>query len=387
MFASKRVLLILLVLLGAAALGTWYAVQVSRLNGAALRVSGNIEATEVNIAFKIPGRVEKRLVDEGDVVRRGQTIAQLDTADLEADVAVRRAELRAAKAALAELEAGSRVDEINAARAGMEKARATLAELEAGSRPQEIDTAMAERDAAKVEKDRLYTEFQRAERLHRNGTITTEQYDQATAAYRVANERYLQASKRYDLAKEGPRQEQIDHARAAFMQAEAQYRLVEAGPREEVIEQGRAKVEQAKAAVQSAETRLGYATVVSPLTGVVLSKNIEPGEYVSPGTPVVTVADIENVWLRAYIDERDIGKKLVRWGTEAKITTDAYPGKVYQGHVSFISSEEEFTPKSVQTERERVKLVYRIKIDVKNPDRELKPGMPADARLLPEEEK
>ena len=162
-------------------------------------------------------------------------------------------------------------------------------------------------------------------------------------------------------------------------QAQAQYRLVKEGPRKEDIDQARAKVEQAKAALQSAETKLGYATVTSPLTGVVLSKNIEPGEYVAAGTPVVTVADIENLWLRAYVDETDLGKRNIALGTEAEITTDAYPGKVYKGHVSFISSEQEFTPKSVQTNHERVKFVYRIKIDVKNPDRELKPGMPADA--------
>ena len=164
-------------------------------------------------------------------------------------------------------------------------------------------------------------------------------------------------------------------------QAQAQYRLVKEGPRKEDIDQARAKVEQAKAPLQSAETKLGYATVTSPLTGVVLSKNIEPGEYVAAGTPVVTVADIENLWLRAYVDERDLGKRNIALGTEAEITTDAYPGKVYKGRVSFISSEQEFTPKSVQTNRERVKFVYRIKIDVKNPDRELKPGMPADARI------
>ena len=118
-----------------------------------------------------------------------------------------------------------------------------------------------------------------------------------------------------------------------------------------------------------------------PLTGVVLSKNTEPGEYVAAGTPVVTVADIENLWLRAYVDGRAVGKRSITLGTEAEITTDAYPGKVYKGRVSFISEEQEFTPKSVQTSRERVKFVYRIKIDVKNPDHELKPGMPADARI------
>jgi HlyD family secretion protein len=152
---------------------------------------------------------------------------------------------------------------------------------------------------------------------------------------------------------------------------------VKIGPRQEDIDQGRARVAQAQAALQLVKTQLSYATVVSPLTGVVLSKNIEPGEYVAPGTAVVTVGDLVNVWLRAYIEETDLGR--VKVGQRASVTTDTYPGKRYEGRVSFIASEAEFTPKNVQTQKERVKLVYRIKIDITNPKMELKPGMPADA--------
>jgi HlyD family secretion protein len=111
----------------------------------------------------------------------------------------------------------------------------------------------------------------------------------------------------------------------------------------------------------------------------VLSKNIEPGEYVAPGTPVVTVGDLVNVWLRAYIDEADLGR--VKVGQKARVTTDTYPGRVYPGTISFISAEAEFTPKNVQTAKQRVKLVYRIKIDIQNPKMELKAGMPADAQI------
>ena len=151
-----------------------------------------------------------------------------------------------------------------------------------------------------------------------------------------------------------------------------------AGPRKEDIDQAAARVRQAEAALKLAQTQLSYATVYAPLTGVVLSKNIEPGEYVAPGTPVVTVGDMVNVWLRGYIEERDLGR--VKYGQRAWITTDTYPGKKYEGRVSFISSEAEFTPKNVQTQKERVKLVYRIKIDIhESRDMELKPGMPADA--------
>ena len=118
-------------------------------------------------------------------------------------------------------------------------------------------------------------------------------------------------------------------------QAEAQFRLVKEGPRKEDIDQARAKVEQAKATLESAETKLGYATVASPLNGVVLSKNTEPGEYVAAGTPVVTVADLTNIWLRAYVDEERRGKLRRRPGAhQPRYTTDAYPGKIYQGRVS-----------------------------------------------------
>ena len=180
--------------------------------------------------------------------------------------------------------------------------------------------------------------------------------------------------------REGPRKEAIEQARAAWLQAQQRYELVRKGPRKETIEQARARAEQARQALAVAETRLSYTTLSSPLTGVVLSKNIEPGEYVAAGTPIVTVGDLEHPWLRAYINETDLGR--VKVGQRVRVTADTFPGKAYEGHVSFISSQAEFTPKSVQTEKERVKLVYRIKVEIANPNMELKPGMPADAEIL-----
>ncbi len=383
MTGSRRLMFPVAALIVAVGAGGWYVLGLAGRSDDSLHVSGNIEAVEVPVSFKIPGRVVNRYVDEGDDVKEGQPVAQLETADLQADVALRRGELQAAQAALAELVAGSRPDEIAAALAAVQKAQANYAELKNGSRPEEIVAAAAESQAAEVDRDRLKTEFDRVDRLRRAdpGTVAVEQFDQAAAAYRVADQRYLQAKKRYEMVKEGPRQEEILQGKAAMEQAEAQYRLVKEGPRKEVIDQARAKLDQAKAGLQSAEVKLGYAKVTSPLTGVVLSKNIEPGEYVAAGTPVVTVSDIVNIWLRAYVDETDLGKPAVAQGAEAEITTDAFPGKVYKGRVSFISSEQEFTPKTVQTNRERVKFVYRIKINLTNSNRELKPGMPADARL------
>ena len=162
-------------------------------------------------------------------------------------------------------------------------------------------------------------------------------------------------------------------------EARAWHDQVTSGPRKETIEQARAEWTRAENALRLAETRLSYAAIASPVAGIVLSDHVEAGEYVSPGAPVVTIRELAKVWLRGYIHETDLGR--VKPGQRAMVTTDTYPGKAYEGVVSFISSEAEFTPKSVQTDKERVNLVYRIKIDIPNPALELKPGMPADAEI------
>jgi len=376
---SKLAALVLVAILAVGGtVAYWHFYMPHEVSDGQIRVSGNIETTEAQVAFKIPGRVVKRKVDEGEEITKGKVVALLDKADLECTVAVRKAELGVAEAALAALRAGSRPQEIEEARAAWEKADHAWADLKAGSRPQEIVAAEAAVAAAVADVDRLQANYRRETSLFQRKTITEEEFDAAKAAYQVAIEKHRQAVAQLKLAQEGYRPEQIEQARAAAAQAKAQYDLVKAGPRDEDKKQGEARVAQAKAALDLAETQLSYATVVSPLTGVVLSKNIEEGEYVAAGTAVVTVGDLKNVWLRAYIEETDLGP--VKYGPRrAWVTTDSFPGKKYEGRVSFIAENAEFTPKNVQTQKERVKLVYRIKIDIKNQDMELKPGMPADA--------
>jgi HlyD family secretion protein len=345
-----------------------------------LRVSGNIEVTAAQVGFKIAGRVEARLLDEGDPVRAGQPVAVLDSGDLAGQVALRQAELSVAEAALAELLAGARAEEIAAAEAAVKVAQARLAELHAGSRPQEIAVALAVVDQAKAELDRRKTEFDRMVRLKAENRATDIEYDRARTDYDAGRAMLAQAEARHKLIVEGPRQEDKDAAQAEVDQAKARRDLVVHGPRKEVIDQARARVEQAQVAVDLARTQLSYAEIVSPLTGVVLSKNVEPGECVAPGTPVITVADLHDCWLRAYVAETDLGR--VKLGQRVRVTVDAWPGREFVGRVSFIASQAEFTPKTVQTDKERVKLVYRIKITLANPRMELKPGMPADAEIL-----
>lgn len=295
-----------------------------------IRVSGNIEVTDAEVSFKLAGVVERRPVSEGELVRAGELIATLESSELRQEVALSRAEVQAA--------------------------RATLDELLTGSRPEEIAEAEASLDLAQAEAERDRDEYERRKRLYEEQVASKRDLDMAQTSYRVSRARVREATERLTLLRNGPRQEHIDQARA--------------------------QLDRAEQALAVAETRLGYATLPAPMSGVVLSENLEVGEYAAPGMPVVTIGDLENVWLRAYVNETDLGR--IKVGQKACITTDTYPGKVYRGRLSFLASEAEFTPKSVQTTEERVKLVYRIKIEIPNPALELKPGMPADADILVE---
>ncbi|MEW6487052.1 MAG: efflux RND transporter periplasmic adaptor subunit [Thermodesulfobacteriota bacterium] len=345
-----------------------------------LLVSGNIEVTGAEVSFEIPGRVAERRVSEGQVVTAGQVVAVLDAEELEREAALRRAEVRAAEAALAELEAGSRPEEIERERAAVRRAQAWLDELLAGSRPQEIAAAEAAVEQARAEAERWSAEYDRQKRLFEREVISAKELEGAEAAYKTTSAVLRSAEERHLLVREGPRGEQIAQARAGLDQARQALALVWAGPRPEVIEQARARRDQAREALALAETRLGYTVLAAPLSGVVLSEHVEAGEYVSPGTPVVTVGDLGQVWLRAYVGQTDLGR--VHLGQRVRVTTDTYPGRTYEGEVTFLASEAEFTPKSVQTREERVKLVYRIKVQIPNPHGELKPGMPADGEIL-----
>ena len=291
---------------------------------APLVVSGNLEVTDAQLGFKIPGRVVERTVSEGDHIQAGQLIARLDDVEQTEQLALRRAELAGAQAA--------------------------LAELEAGSRPQEIVAAGATLHSAEADRDRARLDFARQQELRRKDAIADRELEASQAQLKVAEARTVEAAERLKLVQEGPRAEDIAQARA--------------------------RVEQARAAVALAETQVENTRLLSPLTGVVLSHNIEPGEFVSPGTPVVTVADLAHVWVRAYVNQTDLGR--LTHGEKVGVRTDAFPGKTFDGTIGFIASEAEFTPKIVQTTKERVKLVFRIKVDIANPRDELKPGMPAD---------
>jgi len=362
-----------------------------RGDGHSIRVSGNIELTEVNVAFKIPGKLIERRVDEGDRVTAGMLLARLDKDQLlgqreRARGGVASAESQLAQQATAiDFQTETLEGQIQQRASEVKAAEARLAALVAGSRSQEKDEARAAVDRAQTEYDRSASDWKRAQALIKNEDISAADFDQYRTRYETADAQLKTAKEQLALVLEGPRKEDIDAGRAQLATAQAVLRLAEAQRlelkrRRQELVQRNADLGQRRADLSIVQTQVDDTEAFSPIGGVVLVKSAEVGEVIAAGTAVLTVGDIDHPWVRAYISEGDKGR--VKLGDKVNVTTDSYPGKIYPGRVSFISAEAEFTPKQIQTAEERAKLVYRVKIEVENPKGELNSNMPADAEIL-----
>ncbi len=375
-----RIVAVLLVV-AALAVGGPFALRILNSGGApAILVTGNMEATQVDVSAKIAGRVLSLRVREGDRVTEGQLLVRLDDAELKAEVERAEAALKSAEAQLRDLLAGARREEIEEARATADRAQSQLNDLLAGSRREEIEQA---REAVRsAEATRVWTErdFKRAQELFAKELIAMQEVDRVRQAYEVAVAQERSARANLQLVEAGPRRDQIEAARAQLKAARDHLDLLLAGPRPWQVEAARGQVTQARAALDLAGSRLREATIVSPINGVVLRKNLEAGEMANPGVSILTLVDPTDLWLRAYVPETDIGR--IKVGMAARITIDAYKDRTFTGKITEIASEAEFTPKNIQTKKERINLVFRIKIAVDNPEGFLKPGMPADADIL-----
>jgi HlyD family secretion protein len=287
--------------------------------------SGHVEATEVRISSKIAGKLLSRAVDEGDAVEPGGEIARIDAVDLELSLASARAEQGQAEADLRLKRAGYR--------------REDVAEAEA-----QVAQATADLDAASKDLARM-------ESLLAAGSGTEKSRDDALARRDVAGARLSAA--REELGKR------------------------RAGTRREEIEVAEARVAAAGARIAQLEQNIRDASIVSPSAGIVTAATAEPGELLAAGSPIVVITDLASAWLNVYVDEPSLGR--IRLGQPVEVRTDG--GEVREGRITFIASQAEFTPKNVQTRDERVKLVFRVKVDLANEDGLFKPGMPAEARI------
>lgn len=317
------ILLLILLLLGAGGF-IWRWLHPHEEASTNLSLAGTIEARQIRPGFLVSGRIRTLHVDEGMPVKKGQLIAELDDRDYVLALQQATAQRDAAAATLAALQAGSRPEEIRAAEAALAEAEARLAFANA--------------------------ELKRLERLAPQNLASREQLDKARADQKAA--------------------------RAARDRAGQTLRLLQIGPRQEDIDKARAQLTAAEAAVLAASQRLDYTRLQAPIDGIVSVRLAEAGNVVAVGVPVFEIDSLQNPWVRAWLNEPDLPR--VKLGQAVKIVADGLPGQVLKGKLAYISPRAEFTPKTVETRALRVDLVYRIKVDVANPDGLLKLGMPVD---------
>lgn len=305
-----------------------------------VRATGQVEATDVQVAAPVGGRLLELRVAEGDRVKAGDAIARLDALDAELALARVKSERDQAEAQVRALTAGARPEEIR-------QAEAQRATAEADVRAADVELA-----AAQVDVDRF-------EALLASNSGSRKQRDDAVTRRDVAKER-------------------VQGARARVVAARENVARFRAGSRREDIQAARARVAAITAQMAAWEKTIADATVTAPLAGTVSEKLADPGELLQPRAPIVVIADLDHVWANVYVDEPVVPK--LRVGQAATIFTDA-GGAGLPGTITYISATAEFTPRNVQTAEDRSKLVYRIKISVPNPSGILKIGMPIEAEI------
>lgn len=291
------------------------------------KLYGNVDIRQVDLGFRVGGRIASMVAEEGDMVAKGDVVAALDKGPLS--------------------------DSLELFQAGVGVAEAALAKLEAGTRPGDIAQAKARLDEMQTALANAEETLARQSQLAVTGATSRQAADDARAARDAAAARVESAEQAYALAVEGPRAEDIAIARAELVAAQA--KLAEAA------------------------RQLSDAELVAPSDGIILTRVEEPGAIVSPGATVYALSLRVPVWVRTYISEPDLGR--IHPGMSVKVTTDSRPDQPYQGQIGFISPVAEFTPKSVETEELRTDLVYRLRVIIADPDEALRQGMPVTVQI------
>ncbi len=354
------------------------ALQLSKPGPEPLWVSGFIEADEIRVGSLVGGRVKAVGVKEGDRVEPGQVLVELEPFDLLEQRAQAAAGLAALEAKLAEIAAGLRPEEIAQAAARRDQIEAKLDLLVHGPRPQEIAAAKAELESAKAELDLARLEFERLEKLEKQEIATRERLDAAATRVKLVNAQVTARSNELALLEEGTRKEEVLAARSELEQAEQAFKLAQSGSRAEVIDAAKASVEAARSSLETLDRRIAELVIRAPLKASVDAVELQPGDLVAARAPVLSLVDLEHLWVRAYVPENRLA---VQSGQEVEVTVDSHPGRKFRGKLSFIARNAEFLPSNVQTPEERSKQVFRIKVELLEGLEVLRPGMAADVHL------
>jgi len=318
---KKALILIVLILAG---LFVYYHIhsRQEKKDTGILTIYGNVDIREVNLSFRVPGLVKEMNLEEGNNTKKGQIIAYLDR--------------------------NQYIDQLNESNAQVNAQKAQLDKLLAGTRNEEIAQAKAlvqEREAALSNAEDI---FNRNSKSYKSGIVSQQEY--------------INSVKQKDEA-----QARLSYSREALIQALN-------GPRIQDIQAARASLKASQARSSSLQKTISYTTLSAPSNGTVLTRIKEPGTYVNAGESIYTLALNSPKWIQAYVDEIDLGK--IHSGMKTQITSDSFPNKIYSGYIGFISPTAEFTPKSVETPELRSSLVYRLRIIVKDPQNQLRQGMP-----------
>jgi multidrug resistance efflux pump len=400
----------------------WLGWQLREQRAAAGRVtgSGSIEATQVDVTPKVAGRVSKLLVKEGDRVRAGQALAQLEPQEAGAQVAQAQAAAAQAEASVTQAQkAVTTQDEVTRAQVAQAQAQVTMAAarvpqaetalaIEERTSQQAISAAQAQVDSTQAQVGsarsalaKARSDLARQKALLAQGAVAANEVDAAQAAYdsaaaqnrsaveAVAQARANLASAQASLMQVQVLRKGVEAARANVAQAEAVLENAQSG--QTVVAQRRQDLAAAQAALVQARANLryqqliaGHDTILAPQDGVIQTKNVEAGEVVPAGAALYTLLTPQDMWVRIYVREDRVGR--VKIGQAARVTVDTLPGRVFSGHVTQINSRPEFTTVNVQTKEDRVKLVFGVKIHLDNRDRLLEAGMPAHAEIVVDDE-
>jgi membrane fusion protein YbhG len=334
---------------------------------AALQGSGTVEARNIRVGSKVGGRIDKVLVREGDTVAAGQILITFDDKELQASLAQSRA-------AAEKAERGFRPEEIAEARASAAQAKAEYDQRKNGYRQEDIAAAQADLDRASADEVRTHLDSQRYEALARKDLVSKQQRDTADANWKMALAQKANAQHKLDELKRGYRPEEIAAAEARYHQTQATLQKFERGNRRE-------DVAAAQAALALDEARFRERQVVSPSAATVEVLDVRPGDLIPPNTPVATLLEREQIYVRIYIPETMIGG--VHLGQKAEIRVDSFPSQVFPGVVEQINQQAEFLPRNVQTREERVHQVFGVKVRIDDSSHRVLAGMAADVKLAP----
>jgi len=374
----------------ALSLGGWFWWRDREDTRDTIQASGRIEVTEVNVGSKVTGRLTALRVEEGTDVKTGQLIADLEGLDLEAQLGQARATLQSTEAKLNQARTSLRVEptlvrtQIRQAEETLRAAEERVRLLQAGSRVQEIEEGRANlrQNEARLEMAKLTRDRFRS--LLADGAVARQDLDRAESDFDAAAAAVRATRERLGILEEGSRSEDIRAAQAERDRATAALEAARANAatldlRQQDVHVAEAAVRESQANVRRLESQVDELKVFAPLDATVLTKAVEAGEVVAAGKPLVLLGDLDHPWIKIYVTETELGR--VKLGAPARILVDSFPGQTFQGTVSWISDQAEFTPKNIQTKEERVNLVYAVKIVIQGAQRKLKAGMPADAVL------